>query len=191
MAHPITARDGGNRRNALDRPAIVAAALDLLDEVGIDGLSTRVLAARLGVKGPSLYWHFKNRRALLDHMAEALLADALPAPDAMPGDWRGWLAAGARGIRRAAMSRRDGARVMAGAQPTGEGAVDFAAMTGRLVNDGFSPFEARASLMALGRYALGWVLDEQIAPGRTAASEADFEFGLGAMLRGISPTGHG
>ena len=62
-------------------------------------------------------------------------------------------------------------------------------MTARLEADGFTPPEARATLMALGRYALGWVLDEQVAPGRTAASAADFEFGLQAMLAGLRPSG--
>ena len=78
---------------------IVERALDLLDEVGMDGLSTRRLAAELGVKGPSLYWHFKNMRELFNHMAEALRESALPAPDAFPHDWQAWLADGARGLR--------------------------------------------------------------------------------------------
>jgi hypothetical protein len=39
--------------------------------------------------------------------------------------------------------------------------------------------------MALGRYAVGWVLDEQIARRPPVASEADFEFGLQALLRGL------
>ncbi|HLY78819.1 MAG TPA: TetR family transcriptional regulator, partial [Caulobacteraceae bacterium] len=54
----------GDRRMALERRKIVETALGLLDDVGMDGLSTRRLAAELGVKGPSLYWHFKNMREL-------------------------------------------------------------------------------------------------------------------------------
>ena len=50
----------------LDRDVILQAALSLLDEVGMDKLSTRLLAERLGVQQPALYWHFKNKRALLD-----------------------------------------------------------------------------------------------------------------------------
>ena len=173
---------------ALGRSEIVEAALALLDEVGIDGLSTRVLAARLGVKGPSLYWHFKSMRELHDHMAEAMLLGALPSADPAisPGDWPQWLAEGARGIRRAALSRRDGGRILAGAKPTRAGPLDFAAMVARLTAAGFSPEDGRAALMALGRYALGWVLDEQIARTGTLATDADFEFGLQAMLGGLA-----
>jgi AcrR family transcriptional regulator len=53
---------------------VIRAALDLLNEVGVDGLTTRKLAERLGVQQPALYWHFRNKRALLDALAEAMLA---------------------------------------------------------------------------------------------------------------------
>ena len=180
---------------ALERRAIVATALDLLDEVGLEGLSTRRLAAELGVKGPSLYWHFKNMRELLDLMAEALLETALPASDGFPGDWPAWLADGARGIRRAALSRRDGARLLAGATPTGTSAtLDFAAMSGRLQAEGFRHKEAQSALMGLGRYAMGWALYEQLTPRRPSGSDEAFEFGLQAMLAGLAirvPATHG
>jgi len=171
---------------ALERATIVRCALDLLDEVGIDGLSTRRLAAELGVKGPSLYWHFKSMRELFDHMAEALLETALPAPDAFPGDWRAWLIDGARGIRRVALSHRDGARLLAGSTPTGKHPVlDFEAMRGRLQSEGFSFREANQSLLSLGRYAMGWALYEQAGPARWSGAEAAFEFGLDALIAGI------
>lgn len=172
---------------ALERRTIVDAALALLDEVGLEGLSTRALAARLGVKGPSLYWHFKNMAQLRDHMAEALLASALPAPDAFPHDWQAWLADGARGIRRAALSHRDGARLMAGASPTGQHPVlNRDAMVGRLQAEGFRQKEAAGALLGLGRYALGWALYEQAGPARSASAAEAFEFGLQAMIAGIA-----
>src|SRR4051812_21463746 len=101
-------------RTVLDRRIIVQAALRLLDEVGIEGLSTRRLAAELGVKGPSLYWHFKNKSELLTHMSGALFLEALPEPDfdSTDFDLDDWLIKGAKGLRRTAMSRRDGALVM-------------------------------------------------------------------------------
>ena len=46
--------------------AIVQAALDLLDETGMDGLTVRALASRLGVQAPALYWHVPSKQALLD-----------------------------------------------------------------------------------------------------------------------------
>ena len=171
---------------ALDRAEIVGKGLELLDQVGMDALSTRRLAAELGVKGPSLYWHFKNMRELLDLMAEALLETALPAPDAFPGDGPAWLADGARGIRRAALSHRDGARLLAGATPTGKSqTLNVEAMRGRLQSEGFRYREAHFALMGLGRYAMGWALYEQLTPVRPANADEAFEFGLQAMLAGL------
>ncbi|HBC3460811.1 TPA: TetR family transcriptional regulator, partial [Vibrio parahaemolyticus] len=43
----------------LDRDTIISAALDLLNEVGMEGLTTRKLAQKLGVEQPTLYWHVK------------------------------------------------------------------------------------------------------------------------------------
>ena len=43
-------------RPRLDLDQVVQAAITLLDEVGLDGLTTRALATRLGVQSPALYW---------------------------------------------------------------------------------------------------------------------------------------
>lgn len=173
-------------RPPLDRAVIARTALELLDEVGLDGLSTRRLAEALGVSGPSLYWHFRSMGELRDLMADALLGQALPAPDA-PGPWESWLAAGARAIRAAALSRRDGARLLASARPTAaRRALRFPANIARLQAAGFGPAEARAAFVALARYALGAALGEQAGKGPDAASQAQFEFGLRALIAGLA-----
>jgi TetR/AcrR family tetracycline transcriptional repressor len=173
-------------RPPLDRAAIVAAALKLLDEVGLDQLSTRRLAAELGVKGPSLYWHFKNMAELRDLMADKLLTDALPAPEAFD-DWKAWLAEGARGYRRAALSCRDGARILASARPTdARRNVRFKANITRLQQEGFLERDAFGSFMVLARYAMGYALAEQAGRGANETSEATFEMGLKAMIDGLA-----
>ncbi len=92
---------------------VIRAALDLLNEVGVDGLTTRKLAERLGVQQPALYWHFRNKRALLDALAEAMLAEnhthSVPRAD---DDWRSFLIGNARSFRQALLAYRDGARIM-------------------------------------------------------------------------------
>ncbi len=64
----------------LDRETVIQAALELLNEVGVDNLTTRKLAERLKVQQPALYWHFRNKRALLDALSEAMLEKITPAP---------------------------------------------------------------------------------------------------------------
>lgn len=53
-------------RQQLDRAAWVKAALDILAEKGLDGIRIEVIAKRLRVTKGSFYWHFADRRALLD-----------------------------------------------------------------------------------------------------------------------------
>lgn len=177
--------DIAETRPPLDRTTIVDAAFRLLDEVGLDGLSTRKLAASLGVKGPSLYWHFKNMGELRDLMADALLNDALPSPDDFD-DWKAWLVEGARAYRRAALSHRDGARILASAKPTeARRANRFTANIARLQREGFGEREAWGAFMALARYAMGFALAEQAGRGATDNSTATFELGLQAMVDGL------
>lgn len=58
----------------LSRDRIVSAALALVDSEGLEAVSTRRLAAELGVKGPSLYNHVGTKEELLDEVVDAVLA---------------------------------------------------------------------------------------------------------------------
>ena len=104
--------------NKLQREAVIRTALELLNDVGMEGLTTRRLAERLGVQQPALYWHFKNKRALLDALAEAMLTinhtHSTPRDD---DDWRSFLKGNACSFRRALLAYRDGARIHAGTRP--------------------------------------------------------------------------
>src|SRR5580658_9723213 len=58
----------------------------MLDAVGVDGLSMRALADRLGVKAASLYWHLRDKDQLLELVAESVLDGvSVPAPGS---EWR-------------------------------------------------------------------------------------------------------
>ena len=80
----------------LNRDTVIQAALAMLDAVGVDGLSMRALADRLGVKAASLYWHLRDKDQLLELVAESVL-DRVAVPESQSG----WRAAGDRGLRRA------------------------------------------------------------------------------------------
>ena len=67
---------------------IVAAAIELLDAEGVDRLSMRRLADRLGAGAMSLYWHVDNKDVVFDLALDAVLAYRGPAP-AQGVDWRG------------------------------------------------------------------------------------------------------
>src|SRR5690349_13789087 len=66
---------------AINREAILDATLALADERGLDAVSMRAVAARLGVTPMALYRHVGDKQGLLDGLVERLL-DELPTPDA-------------------------------------------------------------------------------------------------------------
>jgi AcrR family transcriptional regulator len=68
------------RRKPLNRERILAAALELVDEQGIDALSMRKLGQALGYEAMSLYNHVANKDDLLDGILDLVLAEMEP-PD--------------------------------------------------------------------------------------------------------------
>ncbi|MFJ7780276.1 TetR/AcrR family transcriptional regulator [Streptomyces yangpuensis] len=60
------------RKPLLSRDRIVEAAGALVDAEGLEAVSTRRLAAALGVSGPSLYNHFRTKDEILDAVADAV-----------------------------------------------------------------------------------------------------------------------
>ncbi|MEU9040166.1 MULTISPECIES: TetR/AcrR family transcriptional regulator [unclassified Kitasatospora] len=63
------------RTPLLSRERIVAAALRLIDDEGLDALSTRRLATELSVSGPSLYNHFATKDELLDAVVDSVIGE--------------------------------------------------------------------------------------------------------------------
>jgi AcrR family transcriptional regulator len=75
---PPTAAD---RSAGLDERAIVSAALKIIAERGVPGLSMRVLSQRLGVSLGATYRHVPNKNELLRLVAADLYARIKPADD--------------------------------------------------------------------------------------------------------------
>lgn len=61
-------------RRKLTTELIVAEAIDLLGEEGLDGLSMRKLATRLQVQAPTLYYHIPDKSALLNEVLARLFS---------------------------------------------------------------------------------------------------------------------
>ncbi|SDF46018.1 TetR/AcrR family transcriptional regulator C-terminal domain-containing protein [Klenkia brasiliensis] len=191
----------------LTRDDVVRAAVEVIDERGLAGLTLRGLATRLGISAPALYWHVTDKRHLLDLVAEHVLAQ-LPARRApAPGEpVVDWLADGLR-VRRAAMlAHRDSALVVAGNRPTEDAMPAIDATVAALTGAGLTPGESVRVLTALGSFLLGDVLETQAALDRPVpdtpadprahphleAAAADmggdderFEDGLSLMLEGL------
>jgi AcrR family transcriptional regulator len=95
--------DGSATRNAvITRDAVLAAALEIIDRDGAGALSMRRLARALGRDPVILYRHAPNKSALLDGVAETVLAKLRVDP-ADP-DWAAQLRAVARDYRALALA---------------------------------------------------------------------------------------
>src|SRR5215469_8232639 len=84
---PGRQRTPTRRSSSLSVEAIVAAAIDVLDEAGMAGLSMRKVADRLGTGAASLYAYVSGRDELLELVFDELVGQVeLPEPD--PKRWR-------------------------------------------------------------------------------------------------------
>lgn len=145
----------------MNRETVVAEALALLDEVGLDAVSTRRLATRLDVEQPSLYWHFRKKEDLLSAMAEAAMAPHATAQLPEPSDdWREWFLENSRSFRRTLLIRRDGARLHAGLVP-GADLDRIARKMAFLTASGVPERDAQMAMLTASRFTVGSVLEEQ------------------------------
>lgn len=165
---------------ALDRKRIVDEALALLDADGLEGVTLRRLAARLGVQQPSLYWYLPNKAALLTSIADAILEHEFPemAPPAPEDPWQEWLAELAVRLRRALLAHPDGARIIATSQLSQTMAALSEHAISTLVARGIALRQSRLIVLTVERFTVGHVLEEQT--GRPTAESAE-DFDLGAF----------
>lgn len=206
-----TPPEGGapGRRAGLSRRAITTEALRLIDERGLDALSMRTLGAALGVQAMSLYTHVPSKAALLDGVVELMLEE-LETGDPAGGDWRDSMAAFARSYRGIALRHPEAFRLFVQRPESGYRTAGHLAEEGlaRLRDAGFSERDAILVLRTMSRFVIGFHLSSPPAgrepgaglPGDAAplaqrlvaeVSRGDdeplFEFGLAALLAGMSP----
>ena len=163
------------------REHIVAAALDLMGEAGLEGLTMRTLAERMGVRAASLYWHIRDKEQLLGLLAEAIVAE-VPEPAAdLP--WRAQLDSFAAGYRRVLQSHRDAARVVIMAQPTAPHL--YERLVRPLLAAGFDGEVAvDACHLLAGTYVPAAVAEESGMGALPDADQGTLEAPLGALARG-------
>ncbi|MFD5123863.1 TetR/AcrR family transcriptional regulator [Streptomyces sp. NPDC058385] len=201
------------RKPLLSRDRIVTAALSLVDAEGLAAVSTRRLAAELGVSGPSLYNHFRTKDQILEAVADSVSAQVdLAMFDPADGrDWRTSLHDWAVSYRAALLEHPNIVPVLAqgpGRRPAGLRLAD--AVFGSMVDAGWPPAQATSigALMryfvtgsALGSFAGGFVDDETaydpadyphlgqahlLADRQELIDERAFETGLRALLDGLA-----
>ncbi|MFT4211193.1 MAG: TetR/AcrR family transcriptional regulator C-terminal domain-containing protein [Microbacterium sp.] len=164
----------------ITRDRLVAAALEVLDEGGIDAVTVRAVAARLDVKAPALYWHVRGKQELLDEMGTEIQRRVQTAVGLDPvGDWRSGLARYARALRAEYLSHRDGARTFSGTRLT-----DPAVLRAQepwleqWTTQGVTLEQAIDAAEVVTAFTVGFVIEEQ-ERSQSAASDPE-RYGLAA-----------
>ena len=104
-------------RPALDRDAVLGAAVRVLDRDGAKGLTMRRVADELGVAAASLYGHVANKEELIQLVLDRLFAEL---PLTLPGDtWQEQLKAFMRRAREIFRSHPGSAELTMGRVPMG------------------------------------------------------------------------
>jgi AcrR family transcriptional regulator len=100
----VTLRTNRKTRDSsgLSRESTLRAALEIIDEDGVEGLSMRRLGRALGRDPMSLYRHAGAKAELLDGVAESVLAEL--SVDTTDGDWAAQLRTVARQFRALALA---------------------------------------------------------------------------------------
>ncbi len=102
----VSAHSASSPRALLSQERILATAVEMIEQAGLEKLSMRRLGARLGVEAMALYRYFPTRDALLDAVVERVVEELYQDPEVQlePDDgWQDYLRRLAHGVRRIAL----------------------------------------------------------------------------------------
>jgi len=176
-----------------DKSDVVAAAMRVLAENGLPGLSMRRIADELDVQVSALYWHFPNKQSLL----AAVSAQIVGSGEADAGD----LTALAVSLRDRLLAHQDGAEVVSSSLALGllelPARADLVRAAGEL---GLDAVPAEVAADTFVHYVIGYTFHEQqrlhaavagaaddsvdLVPDRVNEREGDFEAGLAMVVAG-------
>jgi AcrR family transcriptional regulator len=105
------------RRTGLSVESIIAAAIAVLDEAGVAGLSMRRVADQLGTGAASLYAYVSGRDELLELVFDELIG-RVPLPEPDPERWREQVHESLGDLLEILTSHRDAALAGLGRIPT-------------------------------------------------------------------------
>lgn len=165
----------------LSHERIVATAVELLDRDGVQKLSMRRLAERLGAHATSLYWHVATKDDLLDLALDAVFAE-LDLPGEHSAAWQDDIEAFMTGLR-SVLLRHPWAPTLAGSRPLmGPNALRASEFTyTALTTGGFEGVHLSSAAATLTHYVIGSASSEAV--WRERSDEAATRSAVDAHLR--------
>ncbi len=138
----------------LTQRRIAEAALAAIDADGIDALTMRRLAERLGSSAMSLYTYFPDKEAVLDGVAQLLLAEVESPPE--DAHWRDAMRFIMRSVRHVALAHPNAAGLIRQFPPHTPDALAFVEAGFRCFRRaGFDALSTARCYRALAAYSLG------------------------------------
>ncbi|MCX5166658.1 TetR/AcrR family transcriptional regulator C-terminal domain-containing protein [Streptomyces antibioticus] len=175
----------------LDRERIVAAAVALADEGGLDAVSLRKVAARLNAGPMRLYGYIATKEELFDLMLDEVYAEILP--EERPGDWREALGTLAHRTRQAALRHEWLADLLGGRPALGPNGLAVAEATLSAL-DGLADIDTvMRAVETVSAYFTGAIRREIAnlrAERATGLSKHDWQRASGPRLTKLLATGH-
>jgi len=192
-------------RPSLSRHRILEAAGEQVDAEGLGSLSSRSLAARLGVTPMALYRHVADMDEIVGSVVDQLL-EGLALPDSRL-DWRAWLEELAQGFRMLLRQEPEALALFTRRPVTTPAARHrLAGAHAQLTEAGFDGDQAQRAYAAVHTYTIGFSALEHgrsqtPAPGaeldapddpvsaaiRGFVTEDQFLHGLRALIAGLAP----
>jgi AcrR family transcriptional regulator len=154
-------------RKPLSHERILGAALALADKQGLEALSMRNLAAKLGVKAMSLYKYVANKDELLDGLVDILFGEIECPPETTP--WREAMRLRAFSMRRVLLKHKWGSALIESrtASPSNAQLAHIEYVLTCLKAAGFDLQHQYRAFVLLDSYIYGYVLGEVNWPTTT------------------------
>ncbi|MEU7746252.1 TetR/AcrR family transcriptional regulator [Nonomuraea sp. NPDC049158] len=142
------------------RAEIVTAAIELLDDEGLAGLSMRKLGAKLSAGATSLYWYVANKDELLELVYDEIWGE-MTAPDPEEVGWRDAASVMAHSMRQVILRHRWSADLIGRLPALGPNALMISDQTRRTFKlAGFAGADIDYANAALTAFVFGMTIPE-------------------------------
>jgi AcrR family transcriptional regulator len=174
-----------NRRRSLTREQVVAEALAVIGADGVDALSMRALATRLGVVPGALYRHVRNKEQLHDLVLDSVLAEVDCQVD-HHGAWTEQVKVLAHRLRTALEKHPGIAGLLKTRDPLGPHSLALAeAFLAALHKAGLSERDTGLAFALVYDYTLGFALSSPTSVNEQRVQDTATRNKLHAFLRSL------
>lgn len=149
-------------RKPLNGDNIIQAAVTLADDIGVEPLTIRKLATRLGVKPMAIYHHVSSKEFILDGMVDHVFSEITLPPDDI--DWRSGMRVRTHSAREVFARHRWAAAMMDSRRSPGAATLTHHDAVLRCLRGGLSLSMAAHAYALIDAYLFGFALTEAALP---------------------------